>query len=161
MWAPSSCGNPWGPLGYQGEGLCLQSRCEHHPKDGFQDGNPLASLSNTRFIYMAFHETNRFLIRFTFLPPPPLLHLSPSSLPPPRQACRVLYGTSASLVPRAEMRALAKTTGKGGLRDFLSGCARTQGDQTSGGVKSPAASSLGGSRLQAGLGPGRLQTLHS
>lgn len=128
-----------GTPGTSGQRLCLEPRCEHHPEDGFQDGNPLASLPNTRFIYVAFHETNRFLIRFTFLPPTP--HLSPSSLP--SLACRVLYGTSGSLVPGAEIPAVAKTTGKGGLRDFHSGCSGVRGDRTSNGVTSLAAGSPG------------------
>lgn len=45
----------------------------------------MASLPNTRFIYVEFHETNRFLIRFTFLLSSPLLNPSPS-LPTPWSA---------------------------------------------------------------------------
>lgn len=80
-----------GPLGWRGR-VCARGRgvIEHHPEDGFQGGNPLASRPHNRFECTASLETKPLFNTFCLSLPRCVLRM-----PPPRSAspvCRALYG---------------------------------------------------------------------
>lgn len=70
-----------GPLGCRGR-VSARGRGanEHHPEDGFQGGNPLASRPHNRFERAASHETKPLFNTFCLSSLPPCV---PPMLPPP------------------------------------------------------------------------------
>lgn len=104
-----------GPLGWRGR-VCARGRgvIEHHPEDGFQGGNPLASRPHNRFERAASHETKPLFNRFCLfslpccvlrMPPPPLPF---PSLPSPLRRSSYSGSWSRDSAP-------AKPAGEGGL----------------------------------------------